>query len=159
MFSHIEIKYLLLITYCFIKVSLTERHLIDDLFDGLYSKEIYSGYLNTDIEGTELFYIFTPSQSSPEKDPFLLWLHGGPGSSSTTGLLEQVGPVIFLPYEKKPRINEYSWNKEANMLFIESPGGVRFSKLNDKDFFYNDEIQAISLNIAIQNFFKIFPEY
>ena len=56
------------------------RHKVDDLFDGLYTKDIYSGYLSTDVEGTELFYIFTPSQSSPKDDPIILWLNGGPGS-------------------------------------------------------------------------------
>ena len=137
----------------------TKRHLVNDLFDGVYDKEIYSGYLETDIEGTELFYVFTPSQSSPEKDPILLWLNGGPGCSSTYGLLEEIGPVIFLPYQKQPVLNEYAWNKNANVFFIESPGGVGFSKIANESFYYNDSIQAVSLNIAIQNFFKIFFEY
>ena len=51
-----------------------ERHLVKNLFNGLYDKEIYSGYLKTDIEGTELFYIFTPSQSSKENDPITYYL-------------------------------------------------------------------------------------
>ena len=158
-YNKIIFLFLFLLSYNIIIVNASERHLVNDLFDGLYIKEIYSGYLNTDIDGTELFYVFTPSQSSPEKDPILLWLHGGPGSSSNTGLLEEVGPVIFIPYKKQPIINEYSWNKNSNVIFIESPGGVGFSKVKDNNFFYDDEIQAISLNIAFQNFFKIFPEY
>ena len=40
-----------------------EKHKVNNLFNGLYDKEIYSGYLNTDIPGRDLFYIFTPSQS------------------------------------------------------------------------------------------------
>ena len=143
----------------FIFTQTSEKHLVNDLFNGLYKKEIYSGYLKTDIEGTELFYIFTPSQSSPENDPIILWLNGGPGCSSTTGLFEEIGPVLFIPNKKEPILNEYAWNKNASVIFIESPGGVGFSKLKDPKFFYNDEIQAVSLNIAIQNFFKIFTEY
>ena len=51
------------------------RHQVEDLFNGLYSKPIYSGYLKTDIEGNELFYLFTPSQSeTAAEDPVLLWL-------------------------------------------------------------------------------------
>ena len=143
----------------FIFTQTSEKHLVNDLFNGLYKKEIYSGYLKTDIEDTELFYIFTPSQSSPENDPIILWLNGGPGCSSTTGLFEEIGPVLFIPNKKEPILNEYAWNKNASVIFIESPGGVGFSKLKNPNFFYNDEIQAVSLNIAIQNFFKIFPEY
>ena len=30
-----------------------EKHLVDDLFDGLYKKPIYSGYLKTDVKGSE----------------------------------------------------------------------------------------------------------
>ena len=137
----------------------TERHLVNDLFNGLYKKDIFSGYLSTDVDGTELFYIFTPSQSSPENDPIILWLNGGPGSSSTIGFFEEVGPVLFIPYKKEPILNEYAWNKNASVFYIESPGGVGFSTLKDPKFFYNDTIQAVSLNIAIQNFFKVFPEY
>ena len=137
----------------------SERHLVNDLFNGLYDKEIYSGYLKTDIEGTELFYVFTPSQSSPENDPIILWLTGGPSCSSIYNLLEENGPVIFIPNKKEPILNEYAWNKKANVFYIDSPGGVGFSKLKDPEFIYNDENQAVSLNIAIQNFFKIFKEY
>ena len=144
---------------CIISKSTSERHIVNDLFDGLYTKEIYSGYLETDIEGTELFYVFTPSQSSPENDPIILWLNGGPGCSSMTGFLEEIGPVIFLPYIEKPVLNEYAWNKNASIFFIESPGGVGFSTLKNPTFYYDDKIQAASLNIAVQNFFKIFPEY
>ena len=136
-----------------------EKHLVDDLFDGLYNKTIYSGYLKTDVKGIELFYIFTPSQTNPENDPIILWLNGGPGCSSLTGFLEEIGPVKFEPYKKQPVLNEYSWNKNANVFYIESPGGVGFSTLDNPKFYYDDEIQAKSLNIAIQNFFKIYPEY
>lgn len=46
---------------------------VDDLFDGMYSKDIYSGYLETGNPNHKLFYVFTPSQSeTPEKDcPFM----------------------------------------------------------------------------------------
>ena len=140
-------------------IKTSQKNLVNDLFNGLYKKDIYSGYLKTDIADTELFYIFTPSQSSPKKDPIILWLNGGPGCSSTEGFLEEIGPVKFKPYQSNPILNEHSWNKNANLIFIESPGEVGYSKVKNPKFFYTDEIQAISLNIAIQNFFKIFTEY
>ena len=154
-----RIIFILILSLIKIIISPSERHLVEDLFNGLYSGEIYSGYLNTDVEGTELFYIFTPSQSDPKKDPVLLWLNGGPICSPLTAFLELIGPVKFVPYQKEPILNEYSWNKNASILYIDSPGGVGFSKLENPKFFYNDTIHAVSLNIAIQNFFKVFIEY
>ena len=73
-------------------------------------------------------------------------MFGGSGFSSITGLLEQVGPVIFIPNKKEPIINEYTWNKNANVILIYSPGGVGFPKVKYKHPFYNYEIQSISLN-------------
>ena len=150
---------ILLFCLCFLLINSQERHKLEDLFDGLYDKDIFSGYLKTDIEGNELFYVFAPSQTSPSQDPLFLWLNGGPGCSSLYGFLGEIGPVTSPPFSNKFKLNEYSWNLNANILFIESPGGVGFSKLKDPDFFFNDTITAIGLNIALQNFFSIFTEY
>ena len=150
---------LLLFDLCIILIIAQERHKVEDLFNGLYSGDIYSGYLKTDVDGNELFYIFTPSQSSPENDPLFLWLNGGPGCSSLFGFFGEIGPVVSIPFSNKFILNEYSWNLNANVLFIESPAGVGFSKIVDPEFFFNDTITAISLNIALQNFFSIFYEY
>ena len=61
---------LLIFLLYIIFISCQERHKVEDLFNGLYTKDIYSGYLETDLEGKELFYVFTPNQTSSKKDPF-----------------------------------------------------------------------------------------
>ena len=139
-----------------------DYHKINDLFDNYgvkYNNDVYSGYLKTDVEGNELFYVFTPSQNDPNNDPFLLWLNGGPGCSSLVGLLTEIGPVTYNKTTKKFEINKESWNTNANVLFVESPAGVGFSKIKDASFFLNDTIQAISLTVALQNFFTLFSQY
>ena len=141
-------------------ISIYCRHEVDDLFSGLYTKPIYSGYLKTDIEGNELFYIFTPSQSdTAATDPVLLWLNGGPGCSSLSGFLDEHGCVISELYSDKLEVNKYSWNLNANVIYIESPAGVGYSKSTDTKQPWTDDKTAKSLVEALKNFFSDFKEY
>jgi carboxypeptidase C (cathepsin A) len=135
-------------------ISENTRKKVEDLFDGLYTKDIYSGYIDTDISENSLFYIYTPSQSNPDSDPLLLWLNGGPGCSSLIGLFTEIGPVISPLYSYKWKINEYSWNKDLNVLFIESPAGVGFTKSKPNPTYETEEEVAHSLRVALENFFN-----
>ena len=38
------------------------------------------------------------------------------------------GPFRFTPNTSTFRLNNYNWNKEANVLFLEGPAGVGFAK-------------------------------
>ena len=100
-------------------------NIVKGLFDeSLYNKTIYSGYLETNETGNELFYVYMPSQNGTEeenKEPLLLWLNGGPGCSSLIGMLTEIGPVVTKLYSKEWFKNEYAWNKNLNLLFIQTP--------------------------------------
>lgn len=48
--------------------------------------------------GKNLFYYFVSSERSPEKDPVVLWLNGGPGCSSFDGFVYEHGRLIIVPY-------------------------------------------------------------
>ena len=137
------------------------KHKVGDLFDGLYHKDIYSGYLETGNPNHKLFYVFTPSQSTtPEKDPLILWLHGGPGCSALEALLIEMGPVVTDKFSGKFHVNEYSWNKEHNVLYLESPAGVGFTVNTDTTKKYNEEISSTDAVYAFGEFIlNEFPEY
>lgn len=133
---------------------------IENLFGDLYTKDVYGGYLKTDVEGNELYYLFFPSQSNePLKDPVLLWLNGGPGCSSMSGMFTENGPVVTDLYSGKMHTNKHSWNNHANVLYIDSPAGVGFSKSADLKQPFNDEKTAKGLVAALKNFFAEFTDY
>nr|XP_005986774.1 PREDICTED: lysosomal protective protein isoform X2 [Latimeria chalumnae] len=118
----------------------------------------YSGYLNiTDVK--HLHYWFVESQGSPADSPVVLWLNGGPGCSSLSGLLTEHGPFLIQPDGKTLQYNPYSWNKIVNMLYLESPAGVGFSYSDDQNYTTNDTETSFNNYLAVKEFFRMFPEY
>ncbi|KAK6147975.1 hypothetical protein DH2020_018887 [Rehmannia glutinosa] len=87
----------------------------------------FSGYVNVDKKKEKsLFYYFVEAEIDPASKPLVLWLNGGPGCSSIgVGAFSENGP--FTPNAKVLLRNEYSWNREANMLYLDTPVGVGFS--------------------------------
>jgi serine carboxypeptidase-like clade 1 len=79
-----------------------------------------------------LFYYFIKSERNPKEDPLLLWLSGGPGCSSITGLLFQNGPLALKSEVYNGSVpslvsTTYSWTKTANIIFLDQPVGAGFS--------------------------------
>jgi carboxypeptidase C (cathepsin A) len=57
-------------------------------------------------------------------------------------------------------INDYSWNKVANILYIESPLGVGFSYAENTSAYNVNDRKTADYNFnAIQSFFNKFPQY
>ncbi|KAH9675303.1 serine carboxypeptidase-like 45 [Citrus sinensis] len=102
----------------------------------------YAGYITIDEKQQRaLFYYFVEAATEAASKPLVLWLNGGPGCSSIgAGAFCEHGP--FKPSGDTLLRNEYSWNKEANMLYLESPAGVGFSYSANKSFYgsVNDAI-------------------
>ena len=123
--------------------------------------KMYSGYLSPKTQTKKLHYVLVESQNlNPDKDALLLWLNGGPGCSSLLGLADENGPTYFEDGSNKQIINKYSWNKLANVLYLEMPAGVGFSKgTNPEDLITNDDKSSIDSLEALIDFFDRFPEY
>ncbi|XP_018812409.1 serine carboxypeptidase-like 45 isoform X1 [Juglans regia] len=121
----------------------------------------YAGYITIDEKQQRaLFYYFVEAETEPASKPLVLWLNGGPGCSSVgAGAFCEHGP--FKPSGDILVRNDYSWNKEANMLYLESPAGVGFSYSANKSFYdsLNDELTAQENLVFLERWFKEFPEY
>ncbi|KAK3279735.1 hypothetical protein CYMTET_12391 [Cymbomonas tetramitiformis] len=115
----------------------------------------YSGYLSVG-EGKELFHWFVESEppvSPGQEYPIVLWLNGGPGCSSLAGMLTENGPFV-VGANQEISLNPYSWNKVANMLYLEQPAGVGFSVPEEAT---NDTITADDSLHALLEFFRLHP--
>uniref|UniRef100_A0A0E0J1Q5 Uncharacterized protein n=1 Tax=Oryza nivara TaxID=4536 RepID=A0A0E0J1Q5_ORYNI len=83
--------------------------------------------------GVRLFYYFVKSEKDPDVDPLLLWLSGGPGCSSISGLTHEIGPFQFAAKRYYsgglPEIiyRPETWTKVSNIIFVDSPVGAGFS--------------------------------
>jgi serine carboxypeptidase-like clade 1 len=77
--------------------------------------------------GTKLHYWFARSSAADwARKPTVLWLNGGPGSSSILGFLEENGPLLVNRTGGLME-NPWAWTSEANMIALESPAGVGYS--------------------------------
>ena len=129
---------------------------------GAFNFKQYSGYgLVNSTKGRYLFYWFVESQSSPSQDPLVLWLNGGPGCSSIGGgLMTENGP--FQPNaDHTLRKNNFSWNKVANVLYLESPSGVGFSYSKTVSDYIRctDRQSALDIVAFLVKFLKAYPAY
>ncbi|KAJ1702067.1 hypothetical protein LUZ63_001846 [Rhynchospora breviuscula] len=123
----------------------------------------YAGYVTVNEQhGRALFYWFFEAIKNPEKKPLLLWLNGGPGCSSIGyGAVEELGPFLMQKGVPELRFNKQSWNREANLLFVESPVGVGYSYTNTSSDLQilGDKITAEDNYSFLVNWFKKFPQF
>lgn len=117
----------------------------------------YTGYLDTDDDSKHFFFWFFESRNDPENDPIILWLNGGPGCSSMTGLFFELGPSS-IDVNLKPIYNEYAWNQNASVIFLDQPVNVGFS-YSDSDSISNTIAAGKDVYSFLKLFFKKFPNY
>lgn len=126
--------------------------------DFLLNFQHYSGYLES-IDGTYVFYWLFESKSNVAKDPLLVWLNGGPGASSLMGALTENGPLRMNDDGEHIETNEYAWNANATMLYLESPASVGFSYNINGTVKAGDNYTAEVNYAALADFYKKYPRY
>lgn len=116
----------------------------------------YSGYLDDNENDKHLFYWFFESRNDPKNDPVVLWLNGGPGCSSLTGLFMELGPSSITE-DVKVKYNPSSWNANASVIFLDQPVNVGYSYSSGS--VSNTVAAGKDVYALLTLFFKQFPEY
>jgi serine carboxypeptidase-like clade 1 len=99
---------------------------------------------------------------NPQEAPLVLFLNGGPGSSSVLGFMQEVGPFL-VDADGGLMQNPWSWTKVANLMVLEAPIGVGYSYCS-KQFdgvpcVNTDKFTASASRAALVDFFENkFPE-
>mmetsp|Transcript_58376 Transcript_58376/g.92782 ORF Transcript_58376/g.92782 Transcript_58376/m.92782 type:complete len:463 (+) Transcript_58376:66-1454(+) len=116
----------------------------------------YSGYLKAGGTNNEYFYWFFESRNDSANDPLIMWLTGGPGCSSQLALLVENGPCHVIDNGKNTELNPYSWNTNANIMWVDQPPGTGFS--TGRDVTTEQQI-AEDMWAFLQNFITQYPKY
>ena len=121
---------------------------------------MYSGYLPIGTTAKKLHYVAALSQNDPATDPVIVWFNGGPGCSSMLGWAQEHGPYVMEDGTDSFVHNDYAWNMEANLFYIESPAGVGFSVCGKpEECKFDDNNSAEDNLLAILSLFTDkFPE-
>ena len=155
-----KINLLLIISVLSLSLSKIEDEIVKSLPGYSYRGRLYSGYLSVS-KAKQFHYMFNLAHDDYENKPLVLWLNGGPGCSSLDGWSSENGPMQ-IDEKGNFTLNEYSWNRAANMLYIESPGNVGFSFIDSKfdyELEINDDIAAEDNFKALMEFYVKFPSF
>ena len=132
------------------------------------SKSI-SGYM--DIKGSQydkdgedkhlFFWMFEKRNQHQVEDqasiPFVVWLTGGPGCSSTLALLTENGPCSVNEDGETTSVNPHSWTETAHVLWLDQPAGVGFSYGKETDS--HEAMVTEDAYYFLQGFMQTYPQY
>lgn len=89
-------------------------------------------------------------------DPVVLWLNGGPGCSSLTGLFAELGPSS-IDEDIKVVFNPHSWNANASIIFLDQPVNTGYSYSGGS--VSNTVAASKDVYALLTLFFHQFPQY
>ncbi|KAJ6602725.1 alpha/beta-hydrolase [Mycena vulgaris] len=98
----------------------------------------------------------TLTSSASETDPWIIWLNGGPGSSSMIGLMTENGPLqVTGTFSIVP--NNFSWNKLADTFWIDQPVGTGYATSDANGYVPDEDQMGRDFVGFLSNIVKIFP--
>jgi vitellogenic carboxypeptidase-like protein len=108
--------------------------------------------------GRQYFYWLCPARTGDKAAPLLIWLNGGPGSSSMMGLFLENGPY-FVSDDGSLHARNASWNNKYDVLYVDQPAGTGFSVAQSPDAYAtNQEEVAEAFSAFLANFYSFYPD-
>ncbi|KAK9695384.1 hypothetical protein K7432_012980 [Basidiobolus ranarum] len=113
-----------------------------------------------------MFYWYFPAQKPlVAEPPLIIWLQGGPGSSSMIGLFYEMGPIGVTKQRKLFR-RPVTWNTHYSMVFIDQPVGTGYSYISptyDQTHSYEGYTKSVEeaaedFMIFLNRFYEKYPE-
>eukprot|EP00930_Biecheleria_cincta_P059910 TRINITY_DN45623_c0_g1_i1.p1 TRINITY_DN45623_c0_g1~~TRINITY_DN45623_c0_g1_i1.p1 ORF type:complete len:550 (+),score=63.23 TRINITY_DN45623_c0_g1_i1:201-1850(+) len=121
----------------------------------------YSGYLPAGSDASYFFWLVRSAKkpANRETTPLILWLSGGPGCSSSLGMLFENGPCRIVGRKGngwETKQNPWSWTEAAHVVWVDQPAGVGFSVGREM---VRDELGvATRMTSFLRNFFAYFED-
>ncbi|GAV56603.1 Peptidase_S10 domain-containing protein [Cephalotus follicularis] len=135
-------------------------------FEGPLPFQLETGYVGVDeSEDVQLFYYFVKSERNPKEDPLLIWLTGGPGCSTLSALLYEIGPLKFNVVEYTGSLptlllNPNSWTKVSSIIFVDSPVGTGFSYARSQHASQTGDLKQVHhLRQFLMKWLMVHPEF
>ena len=107
--------------------------------------------------GRQYFYWLCPARTGDKAAPLLIWLNGGPGSSSMMGLFLENGPY-WIADDGSLHTRNASWNNNFDVLYVDQPAGTGFSTAQQSAYAQNQEDVAEAFSAFMANFYRTYPD-
>ena len=107
--------------------------------------------------GRQYFYWLCPARTGDKAAPLLVWLNGGPGSSSMMGLFLENGPY-YVANDGSLHTRNVSWNNNFDVLYVDQPAGTGFSTAQQGAYARNQDDVAEAFSAFLANFYGAYPD-
>ncbi|KAL4505172.1 hypothetical protein ABPG72_016239 [Tetrahymena utriculariae] len=124
----------------------------------LFLNETYTTGLINIGKASDIFYWHFESRRNSTADPLVVWLTGGPGCSFELALFLENGPFTVNDNQTLDN-NPYSWNTQANLVFVDQPVGTGFSKAANDELVRNEDEVAEDFYAFLLGFLQQNPQY
>lgn len=120
----------------------------------------YAGYITVNQQlNSNLFFWFVPSLSDPVNAPVILWLQGGPGTTSLLGFFSEHGPYRVSTDGTRAEFRQLTWAQRYSMLYVDQPVGAGYS-FTENEAGYARNMTDVGRDMLefLQQFFTLFGD-
>ena len=121
------------------------------------NEDFESGIMNLGMD--DMFFWLFRSRNNASSVPLVLWLNGVPGCATELSIFYENGPFTINDDLTLKR-NNYSWNENSNLLYVDQPVGTGFSRaLDPLHYAWNEKMIAETLYKFLLKFMMNYPEF